>query len=112
MESKIYSTVPIQRWNVLFEDELHWKFGIYKPEFSSSDEITVLEKHSCPELFICMEGKMGLVVKTEYGENVIEMLPGLLYVNIVVAFFMQLPSNLHPVFDQDSELLHRGFSTS
>ena len=53
-----------------------WRTGNYKPEFHSPEEITVLEKHSCPELFLCQRGRMGLLIQSSSGEEVIELNPG------------------------------------
>jgi hypothetical protein len=36
----------------------------------------VLEKHSCPELFVCMGGKAGLIVKNGADEELLEFVPG------------------------------------
>lgn len=65
-----------ERWTVPFADDGHWRLGIYNPEFSSPNEITVLEKHTCPELFICRKGRMGLVIGSGDKEKVIELSDG------------------------------------
>ena len=65
-----------ERWTVPFSDEGYWRLGIYNPEFTSPNEITILEKHSCPELFICRKGRMGLIVGTGEHEKVITLADG------------------------------------
>ena len=50
------------RWQVLCGDEKHWRVGIYSPEFGSPEEIHELEKHSCPEFFYLIEGKLSLLL--------------------------------------------------
>lgn len=64
------------RWTVPFADSSYWRLGIYNPEFSSPDEITILEKHSCPELFICRKGRMGLVIGSGNRECIVELSDG------------------------------------
>ena len=50
--------------------------GIYKPEFTVIDDIDILEKHTCPELFICCGGRAGLLCGFGADERIIEMNPG------------------------------------
>jgi hypothetical protein len=65
-----------ERWTVPFSDEGYWRLGIYNPEFTSPNAITILEKHTCPELFICRKGRMGLIVGTGAQEKVITLADG------------------------------------
>ncbi len=67
---------PVDRWQVFEEDGGFWRTGIYLPEFSSPEEIDRLERHSCPELFICQEDEMGLLVDEGSGEEEIILQPG------------------------------------
>ena len=66
MKVDIKSLQPNSVWSVIFNDEGSWRSGLYKPECNNQNEITILERHSCPELFVCLKGKMGLVI---YGNN-------------------------------------------
>lgn len=75
MKNKSLNLAPESRWHVPFQDPGSWRTGIYRPEFSSPDEIKVLERHTCPELFVCMKGRMGLLIKGESGEEIIEIEP-------------------------------------
>lgn len=56
------------RWQVLCGDTEHWRVGLYSPEFASRKEITKFEKHSCPEFFILLEGKVSLAIKDKRGK--------------------------------------------
>jgi hypothetical protein len=50
------------QWHVLCGDKDHWRMGYYSPEASDLNQIEKLEKHTCPELFILMEGEVILVL--------------------------------------------------
>lgn len=78
---KVISPDARERWRVIFRDRDRWQAGIYVPENTSADEVLVLEKHSGPELFLLLEGRVVLVL-SEDGVNVreVEMEPGKLYV--------------------------------
>jgi len=67
---------PVGRWHVPFEDDGSWRVGVYKPEFFNVAEIDVLEKHTCPELFICTGGRMGLLLSEENRETELILQPG------------------------------------
>ena len=75
MDNKITSIIADKRFSVIFDDPGNWRVGIYKPEFDNADDVDKFEKHSCPELFICLNGKMGLVTKSEKGESVHQLEP-------------------------------------
>ncbi len=64
---------PSGIWKVLFQDSACWRMGVYRPEHGSPDDITVLERHTCPELFICTGGRMGLLIIENGNERVIEL---------------------------------------
>ncbi len=67
---------PEGRWHIPFSDYGYWRTGVYAPEFRSPAEITVLEKHTCPELFICASGRAGLLVKKGSEEITVELARG------------------------------------
>jgi len=50
------------RWHVLCGDKDHWRTGFYSPEQSNLPQIDKLEKHTCPELFVLVEGELTLVL--------------------------------------------------
>ena len=62
MNDQIFRIQPDGRWHVPVADEGSWRMGVYRPEHASPEFITVLEKHTCPELFICQGGRMGLLM--------------------------------------------------
>jgi hypothetical protein len=75
MDIEIMSFNPESRWSVICKDETYWRMGIYKPEFTNPDDITMLEKHTCPEVFVCLEGNMGLILKSNGNEMIVELRP-------------------------------------
>jgi hypothetical protein len=75
MNMDITSLIPETCWSVIFKDEGNWRMGLYKPEFTGPDDIDVLEKHTCPEVFICLQGKMGLVLCDGFNERIVELQP-------------------------------------
>jgi len=54
-----------ERWQVLCGDEKHWRLGIYSPKYAQESDITQLESHNCPELFVLLEGNMSLLLYHE-----------------------------------------------
>ncbi|HSV98235.1 MAG TPA: hypothetical protein VLM75_15030 [Spirochaetota bacterium] len=40
------------------------------------DDVMELEKHSCPELFLCLGGRAGLVIYDGETEKTVEFEPG------------------------------------
>ena len=75
MNTDIVSLRPESLWSIIFKDEKYWRMGIYKPEFTNPDDIATLEKHTCPEIFVCLVGKMGLVLRSDGNERVVELQP-------------------------------------
>jgi hypothetical protein len=67
---------PEQKWKVIAKDDSFWRTGIYRPEFSGPDEIDVLEKHTCPELFICSAGRAGLLIYDGVSEAIVSLQAG------------------------------------
>lgn len=70
---QIVKLLSSERWVVPFQDSGFWRIGIYIPEFTSPEQISVLEKHSCPELFICRKGRMGLVLGLGDDERILTL---------------------------------------
>ncbi len=50
------------RWHVLCGDKDHWRTGFYSPEQNDLVQIDKLEKHTCPELFMLIEGELTLLI--------------------------------------------------
>ena len=51
-----------QLWQVLCGDEGHWRLGLYSPELTRAQDCVELERHTCPELFLLLSGKVSLVL--------------------------------------------------
>jgi hypothetical protein len=75
VNDEIINLLPRARWEVKFADQGSWRTGIYRPESSGHDTVETLEKHSCPELFICVGGRMGLVLYDGARERIVELAP-------------------------------------
>lgn len=75
MDTDITTLIPDSRWSVIFKDPGSWRAGLYRPEAARPEQVTVLEKHTCPELFVCLQGKAGLVLKENGRERIAELAP-------------------------------------
>jgi len=53
---------PEMRWAVVCGDRDHWRCGYYSPEHSRAEQVTSLEQHTCPELFLLISGRVSLVL--------------------------------------------------
>ena len=58
------------RWQVVFE-EGNWLCGIYQPENKSLADVSKLEKHDAPELFLLVRGEITMVISKD-GKNLEE----------------------------------------
>ena len=67
--NKVENISPNEVWKVIAEDKGFWRAGVYKPEFLSPDDISILEKHTCQELFVCVGGRAGLIIIKDGKEN-------------------------------------------
>ncbi len=59
--------IPIytgSRWRVVFKTK-GWQCGIYRPEFTSVEDITYLERHNRPEVFVPVKGNIVLVLSED-----------------------------------------------
>ncbi len=73
MNDTINSILTDEKWRVLFQDPGFWRVGIYRPEHTSPADIKILERHTCPELFICVGGRAGLLIIENGVEEILEM---------------------------------------
>ena len=48
-------------WQVLCGDADHWRAGVYSPARTTAAEVSELERHDCPELFLLLWGRLTLV---------------------------------------------------
>lgn len=65
-----------KRWQVICGDRGHYRVGIYSPEHTKKSDIKILEKHSCSEFFMLIEGELSLLLIDDNGrEKVLKLLP-------------------------------------
>jgi hypothetical protein len=76
MNNHVKKCSPSVRWEVIYSDPGAWRSGIYRPDAIRPDEIDALERHSCPELFVCMEGRAGLLLWDGQRERAVDFKPG------------------------------------
>ncbi len=73
---KLLSIRSRKRWQVLCGDRRHYLIGFYSPEYTSSDEIRILEKHNCPEFFMLIKGELSLLIIDDKGkEKILRLKP-------------------------------------
>ena len=60
-------------WQVLCGDKDHWRTGIYSPKEAKLEEVQKLEQHTCPELFMLLEGQLNLVTCSNGKLEVLEL---------------------------------------
>jgi len=64
-------------WTVVCGDADHWRAGIYSPAASSLAELAELERHTCPEAFVLLSGRVVLVLADGCGDvHEVELMPG------------------------------------
>lgn len=63
-------------WQVLCGDQNHWRAGVYCPSESSAAQLSELEQHDCPELFLLMSGRLILVIADGSSTREIELMQG------------------------------------
>jgi hypothetical protein len=56
-----------QVWQVVCGDADHWRAGLYSPEATCAADVTELEKHTCPELFLLIRGRLTLLLSDGQG---------------------------------------------
>lgn len=80
--SAVAANVPLGaaasvEWTVLCGDADHWRAGIYSPAVSSAAELAELERHTCPEAFVLLSGRVVLVLADgSGGVHEVELMPG------------------------------------
>lgn len=67
---------PGVRWQVVCGDAGHWRAGIYAPAEARIEDVTELERHDCPELFLLIQGRMTLVLADGTGVRELPLEPG------------------------------------
>ena len=56
-----------ERWQVVAGDGGHWRVGMYSPENGRAADVSELERHDCPELFLLLSGRVTLVLSDGAG---------------------------------------------
>lgn len=72
---KLISAKPGKKFQVLAGDKNHWRVGLGSPAFDRRDQITELEKHSCPEMFLLLKGNVTMVMDDGKGERELILKP-------------------------------------
>jgi hypothetical protein len=62
---------PGRLWQVVAGDAEHWRAGVYSPAATSPAELPELERHTCPELFLLLDGRVTLLIHD--GQDVREL---------------------------------------
>jgi len=73
---RLLDVADATRWQVLCGDAGHWRAGVFSPPETSASECTELEKHTCPELFLLLSGRLTLVLHVDGGIRELELQPG------------------------------------
>lgn len=68
--------LPDKVWQVMCGDQDHWRAGVFSPAATSADQCPELERHTCPELFLLMEGRLILVLDKGQGPELLELQAG------------------------------------
>ncbi|MBN2360769.1 MAG: hypothetical protein JXR83_15045 [Deltaproteobacteria bacterium] len=56
---------PDNVWHVVCGDDDHWRVGYYAPASTSADQLSELERHTCPELFVLQRGRLTLLLASD-----------------------------------------------
>jgi hypothetical protein len=69
-------TCPARKeWQVLCGDKGHWRVGYYRPPHGPAAAGGQLEKHTCLELFLLLEGELTLILDDGNGEYQLPLEP-------------------------------------
>lgn len=64
-----------KEWQVLCGDKKHWRIGFYSPSQGKNPGVKRLEKHTCVELFLLLQGKVTLILDQGKGEFELALKP-------------------------------------
>jgi len=64
-----------KEWQVLCGDKNHWRVGFFSPPQSKNNQVKELEKHTCPELFMLIQGSITLIIDPGDGEYELVLQP-------------------------------------
>ncbi len=67
---------PAAVWRVVGGDRGHWRVGYYSPALARAEEVAELERHTCPEVFLLVRGRLTLVVADGGELREVPLAPG------------------------------------
>ncbi len=67
---------PSRLWQVVAGDTDHWRAGVYSPAATRAADLPELERHSCPELFLLLDGRITLLIHDGAGVRELPLEPG------------------------------------
>lgn len=67
---------PARLWQVLCGDRDRWRVGVWSPAATRAEDCPDLERHTCPELFLLLEGRVTLVLFNGDGPRLLPLEPG------------------------------------
>ncbi len=67
---------PVRLWQVVAGDAGHWRAGVYSPAAASAAELPELERHTCPELFLLLDGRVTLLIHDGLQVRELALEPG------------------------------------
>lgn len=63
-------------FQVLCGDAGAWRLGLYSPAATRAEDCAELERHTCPELFLLLSGKVSLVLAEGSGLRILALESG------------------------------------
>jgi hypothetical protein len=63
-------------WQVLCGDGGHWRAGLWSPAATCAGDCPELEQHTCPELFLLIDGRITLLLHDGDGVRELPLEPG------------------------------------
>lgn len=63
-------------FQVLCGDAGAWRVGLFSPSAARAEECTELERHTCPELFLLISGRVSLVLAEGPGLRTLDLEAG------------------------------------
>jgi len=67
---------PDKQWQVVCGDADHWRAGVYSPAQTGPADLDELEVHTCPELFLLIEGNITLLLALDGEVEQLLLEPG------------------------------------
>ncbi len=67
---------PARLWQVIAGDAEHWRAGLWSPAATCAADCPELERHTCPELFLLIEGRVTLLLHDGHSTRELPLEPG------------------------------------